>query len=156
MKGIQIGLNAFKIVLAVIGLVVCTMLIVNWDPAYADMMTMPEIFTSLPSIMNPLNTGVVVSYIAIAICVIAWLVFGGVKVAQNPKGSMRMLISTALVIVIAFIAYEVADSTVNPQWTYPADEKTSQLVSGGLILTAVLGVVAIASVIFLEVSKSFK
>ena len=101
---------------------------------------------------------------AIAMAVIAfivWLLFSVFQIATNLKGSMKGLIGGAVLILLFVIAYSTASvETSGPVYdamiNQNVSEGNSKFISGGIFTALVLGALAFASFIILEVINFFK
>jgi len=110
--------------------------------------------------MEVVNEGVLIMwcYVLIGIAVVATLGFSVVGMATNPKKAKSALIGVAALVVICGVAYVLSGNEVhsNMDGDILADAGTSQLAEGGLIAFYILGVIAVGTIIFSEISKAFK
>lgn len=97
-------------------------------------------------------------YVLIGIAVITSLGFSIMGMAQNPNKAKSALIGVVVLVVICVISYFMSGNEVhsNMDGDILAEAGTSKLSEGGLIAFYILGLVAIGSIIFAEVSKAFK
>ncbi len=97
-------------------------------------------------------------YILLGIAVVTTLGFSVMGMAQNPKKAKSALLGVVVLVVICAVSYFMSGNEVhsNVDGDILAEAGTSQLSEGGLIAFYILGVVAIGSIIFAEVSKAFK
>jgi hypothetical protein len=97
-------------------------------------------------------------YALIGIAVVATLGFSLVGMATNPKKAKSALIGVGVLAVICAISYFMSSNEVhsNIDGDVLADAGTSQLSEGGLIAFYILGVIAVGTIVFAEVSKMFK
>ena len=94
----------------------------------------------------------------IGIAVVTTLGFSLLGMATNPKKAKSALIGVGVLVVICAVSYFMSGNEVhsNIDGDILADAGTSQLSEGGLIAFYILGVVAIGSIVFAEVSKMIK
>ena len=80
------------------------------------------------------------------------------NVLQNPKGSVKLLIALALMAIIFFISYSVSTNTFTPAMLEKMDTSatTVRFVGAGLFILYVMGVGAIAVILYTTVAKLFK
>lgn len=97
-------------------------------------------------------------YILIGLAVVTTLGFSLLGMATNPKKAKSALIGVGVLVVVCAIGYFVSGNEVhsNMDGDVLADAGISQLAEGGLIAFYILGVIAIGTIIFAEVSKAFK
>ncbi len=99
------------------------------------------------------------SYVLFGIAAVAALVFPLVRMFTRPKEAVKALISVAVVAVFVFIAYMLADDTILTLPGYEgADNVPGTLQFSGMMLwtSYLLFAGAIASILYVEVSKVFK
>ncbi len=110
-----------------------------------------------------LGTGILdyyirLSYVAVAIAAIMALAFPMYFMIQNPKDLLKIVGGIAILAVIGFICYSIADNTFNiaqlEKLKTSAD--VSRYVGASLYFTYFLGGLAILSVIFSGISGLFK
>jgi hypothetical protein len=92
---------------------------------------------------------------------LAAVIFGIVFFVMNIKKRMGMLIGLVAFVLIALVSfYGLASDEIYPALLKIQDEvvtpKISQFSGGGLIMTYILGGVAIVTILWAEVSKIFK
>lgn len=103
-------------------------------------------------------------YAAIGLCVlaaIAAVLFGIYHLVTNLKQSLKFVLALAVVLVIFFVGYSMADPDMTGaiQKTieeFDISESTSKFIGGALIMTVILAVVALASFIIFEILNLFK
>ena len=89
------------------------------------------------------------------------MVFGVLALVSDPKGSMKFLISGAVVLVLFFVFYSISDSESTGKifeliQKNDIGEGTSKFISGGIKTTLLLIVLSIVSAIGGEVYNIFK
>ncbi|NNE56201.1 MAG: hypothetical protein HKN32_09280 [Flavobacteriales bacterium] len=156
MKGIKIGLSAFTWLVALVGIVVCALLIVRWDAAWDDM-TAFYIMDNIPEVALPLGIGMIETYVLLVVAAAAMIIFMVVDALLKPKVGMRLGVGiVGILIVLLFSVYVLGDSSYDPKWADdPMTSGEVQWISGGLMMTLVLGLIAIVSLVLLEVKKIF-
>ena len=112
-------------------------------------------------------------YASIALIILAFvaaIIFGLIQVASDPKGSLKGLIGAALLIVICFVCYSVANSDISQESAeiqnsiakFEGDqgvdfsEGTLKFISGSIIAAVVLIGLAILSLIAFGIRGIFK
>ena len=97
-------------------------------------------------------------YILLAIAAIAAVVFPIISMAQNPKGAKNALIGVGALVLICVLGYLMSGNEVhvNIDGDILADESTSKKSEAGLIAFYIMGVMAIGTIVYAEVSKIFK
>src|SRR5690606_21474815 len=102
--------------------------------------------------------GIAISIFLTIAAFAALIIFGILQIVSNPKGAMKGIIALAAILVIFFIAYSMADGTVQERWAsdFGITEGLSKYVSGALATTIILTIVAIGVFIFSEFRDFFK
>ena len=103
-------------------------------------------------------------YAAIGLCIIAAIIavlFGIYHLLTNIKASMKFIIALIGVLVIFFVGYSMADADMTGaiQKTieeFSVAEGTSKFISGALLTSIILSVVALASFVIFEILNFFK
>jgi len=97
-------------------------------------------------------------YALIGIAVVKTLGFSIVEMVLNPKKAKSALIGVGVLVVICVVSYFMSSNEVhsNMDGDILADAGTSKVSEGGLIAFYILGVIAIGTIVFSEVSKMFK
>ena len=97
-------------------------------------------------------------YALIGIAVVTTLGFSVVEMVLNPKKAKSALIGVGVLVVICVVSYFMSSNEVhsNMDGDILADAGTSKVSEGGLIAFYILGVIAIGTIVFSEVSKMFK
>lgn len=97
-------------------------------------------------------------YALLAFIVVVTLVAAAMNLIRNPKGSFKVLIGLAIMVVVGVVAYSLSKNTFTPTEleTYKITATTSRLVGAGLYLTYFLAIVAILAIIVTSISRLFK
>ncbi len=100
------------------------------------------------------NYGIIITYILLAVAVVAAVGFPLLQLAKNPKGAKGALIGIGLLVVVLGISYALS-SDYNPSNMEITPEGAKQ-VDTGLFAFYILAAVAVGATIYAEVSKMFK
>ena len=100
------------------------------------------------------NYGIIICYVLIAVAVAAAVIFPLMQLAQNPKAAKGALIGIVLLVVVLGISFGLA-TDANPSKMELTPEAAKQ-VGMGLYAVYILGTVAVASIVYSEVSKMLK
>lgn len=100
------------------------------------------------------NYGIIISYILLAVAVVAAIGFPLLQLVKNPKGAKGALIGIGLLVVVLGISYALS-SDHNPSNMVITPEGAKQ-VDTGLFAFYILAAVAVAATVYAEVSKMFK
>ncbi|MCB0400858.1 MAG: hypothetical protein KDD41_02140 [Flavobacteriales bacterium] len=97
-------------------------------------------------------------YILLGIATVSAIVFSLMNMIKNPKKAKSALIGIVALLIICGIGYVMAGSEehIDLEGNILADAATSQKSEGGLIAFYILAFLAIASIVYAEVSKMFK
>lgn len=97
-------------------------------------------------------------YILLGVAAITAVVFPILQMAQNPADAKNALIGVVALATIFTVGYLMAGDEiyVNKSGETYADALTSKMSEAGLIAFYILGAIAIGTIIYTEVSKSFK
>lgn len=105
------------------------------------------------------NFFIIWSYILFGLAAVSAIIFPIVSLILNPKKAVRSLISVGVIAVLAFISYLIASDSI-PNFLgadkFNISATTSRMVGTGLWAMYILGIVAVLSILYTEVSKIFK
>jgi hypothetical protein len=82
-----------------------------------------------------------------------------IKSLGNPSSLVKTGIGVAVLVVVFFIAYTMADSEVLPKYAVEPFNLTpglSKFVGGSLLTTYALFIIAIVGIVFTEINKAIK
>ena len=97
------------------------------------------------------DIGLIISYILIVLCALAAIVMPLIQSFSDPKSLIKSGIGLGVVLVVFLIGYVLAGSD-SPGTT----ETTSKLVGAGIISMYIFIFIALAGIIYTEISKIFK
>ncbi len=100
------------------------------------------------------NYGILITYVLLAVAVVAAIGFPLLQLIKNPKGAKGALIGLGLLVVVLGISYALS-SDYNPSDIEISPEGAKQ-VDTGLFAFYILSAVAVGATIYAEVSKMFK
>lgn len=129
---------------------------------YSSLSGVPEgadFETEMATYGNALDLFMYWAYILFAIAAVAAIGFPLVKLFTQPKEAVKTLISVAVIAVIVFIAYSLADDKVLDLTGYEGPDNVPETLkfAGTLLWTTyLLFGIAILSILYVEVSKIFK
>lgn len=105
-----------------------------------------------------LNGFFIITYIAFAIALVLVLYFPVVQIISNPKGAVKTLIMLGAAVVLWFIARLMSKNEFSPQEleTLRTTAETSVMVGAGLIYTYFIFGVALALIVYSNVSNMLK
>ncbi len=105
------------------------------------------------------NIFIIWSYILFGIAAVSAIAFPLISLILNPKKAVRSLISVGVIGVLALISYLIASDSI-PHFLgaqkFDISATTSRLVGTGLWAMYILGIIAVFSILYTEVSKIFK
>lgn len=163
MNASKISLAAIKIVAAVVGVVVCILLITRWDQlAFENVGKDADIvLREWSHITTPLDIGVVEAYIISGLCVAVALIFWLFRFVTDLKGNKGTLAGIALLAVVLLISYYgLASAEVLPKPLWNVDDApsaaTSQMAGGGIYALYVMLGLAVLAIIVTEVRSIFR
>lgn len=107
---------------------------------------------------STLNGFFIVTYITFAIALILVLYFPVIQIISNPKGAVKTLIMLGAAVVLWFIARLMSKNEFSPQEldTLRTTAETSVIVGAGLIYTYFIFGVALALIVYSNVSNMLK
>ncbi len=98
-----------------------------------------------------------VTYALLAASVLGAIVFPIVNLVGNPKKAKSALLGIGMVLVLFFVSYFMSGSEVLESYTkYGITAGVSKIIGATLLMTYILGALAIVSAIAGEVYKAFK
>jgi len=103
-------------------------------------------------------------YLPIILTVLAaglWLLFGLGRLVTNPKGSLIVLIGAVVLIGLFFLLYSSSAAETSGKLgmlseKFDVSNGVSKFISGGIKCTAILALIALASMVIMEVVNLFK
>ncbi|MBL4655722.1 MAG: hypothetical protein COC01_08780 [Bacteroidetes bacterium] len=95
--------------------------------------------------------GLYLSYMFLAVAALGAVAFPIIQMAKNPKGARSSIIGVVAILIIFGISYIMASD--EPISKFEANYK---MVGGAIISMYILGIGAIGSIVYVEVSKMFK
>lgn len=115
---------------------------------------------SLLFMLNVVSEGLLINwcYFLLGVATVAAIVFSLMNMIKNPKKAKSALIGIVALLIICGIGYAMGGSEehMDVEGNLLADAATSQKSEGGLIAFYILAFLAIASIVYAEVSKMFK
>ncbi|MDO1445230.1 hypothetical protein Q0590_03155 [Rhodocytophaga aerolata] len=98
-----------------------------------------------------------ISYILIFLCAIAAVVLPLIQSAGDPKALLKSGLGAVAILVVFGIAYVLSGNEVIPMYTqFGIGESGSKLIGGGLITVYLLFFIALAAIIYTEVTSLIK
>ena len=97
-------------------------------------------------------------YALIIVIVVATVMAALLNILSNPKKAIKFLITLGLVAVVAVLAFVISGNEYSTTQLVKLKitETTSRIVGAGLIITYLLGIVALLSIVYATVSSIFK
>ncbi|MBW6459180.1 MAG: hypothetical protein K0B08_01285 [Bacteroidales bacterium] len=97
-------------------------------------------------------------YALILVTVVATVLAALLNIFSNPKKAIRFFIMLGMIAVIAVIAFLLSGNeyTATQLVKLKITETTSRVVGAGLIITYLLGIVALLSIVYATISSIFK
>lgn len=105
-----------------------------------------------------IDIGIYATYILIAICVLAILIFAVSRIISNPGAAKSALLGIAALVVVGIIAYffsSGADAT-GIYADLEVSESTSHIVGAGLVGLYIIMALTVLSIIYVELTRLFK
>jgi len=97
-------------------------------------------------------------YILLGVTILATLLAAASNILLNPKGSLKILIVLAGMVVVALISYALSTNEFSAAQLEKMQitEATSKMVGAGLFFTYFLAIVALLAIVYSAVSRIFK
>ena len=97
-------------------------------------------------------------YILLGLTILATLIAAFSNILLKPKGSLKILIILAAMVIVAIVSYALSTNEfTNAQLEkMQITEATSKMVGAGLFFTYFLAIVALLSIVYSAVSRMFK
>lgn len=97
-------------------------------------------------------------YILLGVTVLATLVAAFSNILLKPKGSLKILVILAVMVVVAIVSYALSTNefTAAQLEKMQITERTSKMVGAGLFFTYFLAAVALLAIVYSAVSRMFK
>jgi hypothetical protein len=97
-------------------------------------------------------------YLLLGITILATLIAAFSNILLKPKGSLKILLILAIMVVVAVVSYFLSTNefTTAQLEKLQISETTSRLVGAGLFFTYFLAAVALLAIVYSAVSRMFK
>jgi len=111
---------------------------------------------------NIFNSGFYSVIVLTILCFAAAVFFGLVQMVSNGKGALKGIIGVAALLGIFFVIYSSVDPTADSMGVlkevkqFEVTDGQSKFISGALITTIVLSLIALASFVIFEIINVFK
>lgn len=103
------------------------------------------------------DIGLYISYILIFICAAAAVILPLVQSAGDPKALIKSGLGVVAILVVFGVAYVLSGSEVTEQYRqFGVDSGGSKLIGGGIITVYLLFFLAIAAIVYTEVTSLVK
>jgi hypothetical protein len=110
--------------------------------------------------LNPSSPDVLLywGYILVILSGIVILIVSLSGILSNPKGSVKALMVVIAMVLLAIISYVLSKNTLSPAELekYSISPNGVKLVGAGLLMTYMIGIVAIGVFIYTSLSRFFK
>jgi hypothetical protein len=97
-------------------------------------------------------------YVLLGVTVLATLIAAFSNILLKPKGSLKILVILAVMVVVAIISYTLSSNEFSAAQLEKMQitAATSKMVGAGLMFTYFLAVVALLAIVYSAVSRMFK
>jgi NADH:ubiquinone oxidoreductase subunit 6 (subunit J) len=103
------------------------------------------------------DIGLYISYILIFICAAAAIVLPLIKSAGDPKSLIKSGLGLVAILVVFGIAYALSSNEVTEQYRqFDVNAGESKLIGGGIITVYLLFFIALAAIVYTEVTSLVK
>lgn len=144
------GLSIARVVIAVIGLILCGLIISSAD---SDM----AVTDAMVAQGAKLDGALWITYILILLSAAAAVVFGLMNVLRNPKKNLGAILGVVAMILVLVVAYYgFADNYVPEKFVSTVSPSVSQWTGAGLMTLYVIMVLTVVAVVYAEVNRLFK
>lgn len=107
--------------------------------------------------MDLLDIGLYAAYALIAIAALGGLGFALITIVGQRGGLVKTGIAIGLLLVIFFVSYSLASDEMSAtQRAMGVSATGGKLVSAGLIMTYVAGILAVLAMVYSEISKALR
>ena len=105
---------------------------------------------------NLINMGIIITYVMIGFATATTLIFGVKKMLANTKNAKKTLYTILALVLVCLVSYLTAsDEVLQSYEKYKISTSQSKNVGMGLLMFYILGSLAIASILYAELSKVF-
>ena len=97
-------------------------------------------------------------YVLLGVTILATLIAAFSNILLKPKGSLKILLILAIMVVVAIVSYFLSTNefTAAQLEKMQINETTSRIVGAGLFFTYFLAAVALLAIVYSAVSRMFK
>ena len=164
-KVLDYGLKGFKVLIILIGVFLTYLTLSRWDSKWGegtDVFGM-KILADHPELASPLNSVVVLCKWLIILTFVVMLVFWIVRLLGDIKAGLPALLGLVAIVIIAFIAYNMAGDAIDPSWSISPEEKAdiiannvSKKAGAGIQMAYIMGIITVLAIVVTEVRGLFK
>jgi len=105
---------------------------------------------------NLINIGIIITYVMIGFATAITLIFGVKKMLSNTKNAKKTLYTILGLVLVSLVSYLISsDEVLQSYEKYKISASQSKNVGMGLLMFYILGSLAIASILYAELSKVF-
>lgn len=97
-------------------------------------------------------------YILLGVTILATLLAALSNILLKPKGSLKILVIVAVMVVVAIVSYALSSNEFSAAQLEKMQitAATSKMVGAGLVFTYILAIVALLAIVYSAVSRIFK
>ena len=109
--------------------------------------------------MDIYDAGIYLAYLLLIVGIGAAIILPLISTIKNPKDFLKTGLGIGALLLLFVLAYVLSSPDVAAKYTqhpFYITEGTAKLIGGGLIMTYLLGIIALGAVIIGEVRKIFK
>ncbi|HMR58133.1 MAG TPA: hypothetical protein PLM56_15355 [Cyclobacteriaceae bacterium] len=104
-----------------------------------------------------IDIGLYVAYGLFGLSLLAAVVLPAINLTKSPGGLVKSLMGVGALVVLFFVAYLLADTSVSLKAASLGETESSvKMIGAGLILFYIVMVIAVIGIIFSEINKALK
>jgi hypothetical protein len=107
--------------------------------------------------MDSIDIGLYVTYLLFGVSFIAAVVLPAINLSKSPGGLVKSLIGVGGLVVLFFVSYSLADTSLSLKAASLGETESSvKVIGAGLILFYIVMIVAVIGIAFSEINKALK
>jgi len=164
-KTLNYILKGVKVLIILVGIILTYMTLDRWDSKWGEGTDVfgLKILAAHPELSSPLTGVVYLCYVLIVFTFAIMLLFWLVRLASDIKAGLPSILGVVVIVVIAFIAYNMASDFMDPTWNISAQEKAdimegnwSKKADAGIYMAMIMGIITLGAIVVTEVRGIIK
>ncbi len=155
-------LKGIKVAIVLVGIILTYITLSKWDSKWGEGTDVfgLEILKNHPELDSPLGMVVWLCLALIVVTFVLMLIFWLIRLAGDLKAGLASIAGVLVIVVIAFIAYNMASDAIDPSWSITEKDgitaEISKKAGAGIYMAYIMGLITLAAVVITEVRGLIK